>query len=100
MLQRGECFDLALVVVVLRFFSHNKFAAGRMKQMRGGENRKVAAPSCSRGRQSALKSSLMNAKPAPPDPSERKPRSDFSHYLPRLRREFYQADAVVFWTMR
>src|SRR6267378_7343989 len=28
-----------------------------------------------------------------------KPRSSFSHYLPRLRREFYQADAVVFWTM-
>jgi REP element-mobilizing transposase RayT len=26
-------------------------------------------------------------------------RSDFSHYLPRLRREFYQADAVVFWTL-
>src|SRR5205814_1222073 len=47
-------FDLALVVVVLRFFSHNKFAAGRMKQMRGGENRKVAAFARSRGRQSAL----------------------------------------------
>jgi REP element-mobilizing transposase RayT len=31
-----------------------------------------------------------------PDP---KPRSSFSHYLPRLRREFYQADAVVFWTL-
>src|SRR5437867_8679198 len=30
---------------------------------------------------------------------EWKRRSDFSHYLPRLRREFYQADAVVFWTM-
>src|SRR5437870_940710 len=30
---------------------------------------------------------------------ERKHRSDFSHFLPRLRREFYQADAVVFWTM-
>jgi REP element-mobilizing transposase RayT len=30
---------------------------------------------------------------------ERKRRSDFSHYLPRLRREFYQADAVIFWTM-
>lgn len=27
------------------------------------------------------------------------PRSTFSHYLPRLNREFYQADAVVFWTM-
>jgi len=26
------------------------------------------------------------------------PRSTFSHYLPRLRREFYQADAVIFWT--
>ena len=34
-----------------------------------------------------------------PDPSKRKPRSDFSHYLPRLKREFYQADAVIFWTM-
>jgi hypothetical protein len=31
--------------------------------------------------------------------SGRKPRSEFSHYLPRLKREFYQADAVVFWTM-
>ena len=41
----------------------------------------------------------MNAKPPPPDHSQRKPRSDFSHFLPRLRREFYQADAVVFWTM-
>jgi len=30
---------------------------------------------------------------------ERKPRSGFSHYLLRLRREFYQADAFVFWTM-
>ena len=28
-----------------------------------------------------------------------RPRSSFSHYLPRLRREFYQADAVVFWTL-
>jgi len=26
-------------------------------------------------------------------------RSGFSHYLPRLRREFYQADSVVFWTL-
>jgi putative transposase len=26
-------------------------------------------------------------------------RSAFSHYLPRLRAEFYQADAVVFWTL-
>jgi len=40
-----------------------------------------------------------------PEPSnqhsqpDRKPRSSFAHYLPRLKREFYQADAVVFWTM-
>ena len=34
-----------------------------------------------------------------PDSPERKPRSNFSHYLPRLKREFYQADAVIFWTM-
>ncbi len=34
-----------------------------------------------------------------PNPDERKPRSSFSHYLPRLKREFYQADAVVFWTL-
>ena len=34
-----------------------------------------------------------------PTVSGRKPRSDFSHYLPRLKREFYQADAVIFWTM-
>ncbi|MGA2180010.1 MAG: hypothetical protein ABSH15_10570 [Verrucomicrobiota bacterium] len=34
-----------------------------------------------------------------PNFSGRKPRSDFSHYLPRLKREFYQADAVIFWTM-
>lgn len=26
-------------------------------------------------------------------------RSPFSHYLPRLRREFYQGDAVVFWSL-
>jgi len=32
-------------------------------------------------------------------PAEQEPRSAFSHYLPRLKREFYQADAVVFWTM-
>ena len=38
----------------------------------------------------------MNTPDASPDP---KPRSSFSHYLPRLRREFYQADAVVFWTL-
>jgi putative transposase len=30
---------------------------------------------------------------------ECKPRSAFSHYLPRLGREFYLGDAVVFWTM-
>ena len=40
----------------------------------------------------------MHANP-PPDSSERKPRSEFSRYLPRLKRKFYQADAVVFWTM-
>jgi len=34
-----------------------------------------------------------------PNVSGRRPRSDFSHYLPRLKREFYQADAVIFWTM-
>jgi REP element-mobilizing transposase RayT len=34
-----------------------------------------------------------------PNVSGRKPRSDFSHYLPRLKREFYQTDAVIFWTM-
>ncbi len=28
-----------------------------------------------------------------------KKRSSFSHYLPRLKREFYLADAVVFWTL-
>ncbi|MGO9586998.1 MAG: hypothetical protein ACLP2Y_12450 [Limisphaerales bacterium] len=42
----------------------------------------------------------MNSEPSiVPNASERKPRSDFSHYLPRLKREFYQADAVIFWTM-
>src|SRR6266446_4823258 len=41
----------------------------------------------------------MNDQPSNPSPAPGgKPRSDFSHYLPRLRREFYQADAVVFWT--
>lgn len=35
----------------------------------------------------------------PRDRHELKPRSSFSHYLPRLKREFYQADAVIFWTM-
>jgi len=39
------------------------------------------------------------AAPLPPDPGVRKPRSAFSHYLPRLKRVFYQADAVVFWTL-
>ena len=33
------------------------------------------------------------------DSMNNKPRSEFSHYLPRLKREFYQADAVVFWTL-
>ena len=42
---------------------------------------------------------MSNAEPEPPTPLDQKPRSTFSHYLPRLRREFYQADAVVFWTM-
>jgi hypothetical protein len=28
-----------------------------------------------------------------------KKRSSFSHYLPRLKRDFYLADAVVFWTL-
>jgi putative transposase len=38
----------------------------------------------------------------PPETPERDcptQRSSFSHYLPRLRREFYQADAVIFWTL-
>ncbi len=35
----------------------------------------------------------------PPPDLPQKHRSDFSHYLPRLKRAFYQADAVVFWTM-
>ncbi len=30
---------------------------------------------------------------------ESEQRSSFSHYLPRLRREFYEGDAVVFWTL-
>jgi len=39
--------------------------------------------------------------PAPEVPHlpEERARSTFSHYLPRLKREFYQADAVVFWTL-
>jgi putative transposase len=36
---------------------------------------------------------------ATPDLREPRPRSAFSHYLPRLKRGFYQADAVVFWTL-
>jgi putative transposase len=32
-------------------------------------------------------------------PIQPKPRSSFSHFLPRLKRAFYQADAVVFWTL-
>ena len=35
----------------------------------------------------------------PPDSLAPKPRSAFSHYLPRLRREFYHADAAIFWTL-
>ena len=42
----------------------------------------------------------MSDSPGGPfDPPKPKPRSAFSHYLPRLRREFYQAIAVIFWTM-
>jgi hypothetical protein len=44
----------------------------------------------------------VNTNPLPPDPFDpksRNERSSFSHYLPRLKREFYQADAVVFWTL-
>lgn len=36
---------------------------------------------------------MDTATPSPID--EDKPASSFSHYLPRLPREFYQADAVV-----
>ncbi|MBN9691986.1 MAG: hypothetical protein J0M24_17220 [Verrucomicrobia bacterium] len=32
-------------------------------------------------------------------PKRPEDRSSFSHYLPRLRREFYQDDAVIFWTL-
>ena len=43
---------------------------------------------------------LMNTPAAPyQPPGEQKPPSSFSHYLPRLRREFYQGDAAVFWTL-
>src|ERR1039458_8165160 len=42
---------------------------------------------------------MSNLEPKPPRPPNQNPRSTFSHYLPRLRREFYQADAVVFWTL-
>jgi REP element-mobilizing transposase RayT len=42
----------------------------------------------------------MNHPEPEPSPSPTpKPRSAFAQYLPRLRREFYLADAVVFWTM-
>ncbi|MEI7938078.1 MAG: hypothetical protein WCK27_15425 [Verrucomicrobiota bacterium] len=42
----------------------------------------------------------MNGSEPQPSSSPNPPaRSSFSHYLPRLRREFYQADAVVFWTL-
>jgi REP element-mobilizing transposase RayT len=42
---------------------------------------------------------MSNSEPEPSHVPDPKPRSAFSHYLPRLRREFYQADAVVFWTL-
>ena len=42
---------------------------------------------------------MSNGTSQPVQPATAKPRSGFSHYLPRLLREFYQADAVVFWTM-
>ena len=42
----------------------------------------------------------MTGKPSESfDSPGRNLRSAFSHYLPRLRREFYQADAVIFWTL-
>ena len=41
----------------------------------------------------------MNTNPPAPDAGAAKPRSSFAHYLPRLRREFYQADAVIFWIL-
>jgi hypothetical protein len=40
----------------------------------------------------------MPSNSPPRNPSEANKRSAFSHYLPRLKREFYQADAVVFWS--
>jgi len=57
-----------------------------------------AATNRNRERQFALIFAMAKQAPKarPPQP---KPRSTFSHYLPRLRREFYQADAVVFWTL-
>ncbi len=42
---------------------------------------------------------MNGSEPNPSSSPNRPSRSAFSHYLPRLRREFYQADAVVFWTM-
>jgi putative transposase len=42
---------------------------------------------------------MNNSEPELSHSPEPKPRSAFSHYLPRLRREFYQADAVVFWKL-
>jgi putative transposase len=42
---------------------------------------------------------MNDSEPEPRRPPDPKPRSAFSHYLPRLRREFYQGDAVVFWTL-
>lgn len=41
----------------------------------------------------------MHANFPPLESRHSNPRSSFSHYLPRLRREFYQGDAVIFWTM-
>jgi putative transposase len=42
---------------------------------------------------------MEGARPSRESESLAQPRSAFSHYLPRLRREFYQGDAVVFWTL-
>ena len=42
---------------------------------------------------------MSDLEPKPPRPPNQPSRSAFSHYLPRLRREFYQADAVIFWTL-
>ena len=42
---------------------------------------------------------MNGSEPQPSSSPNPAARSSFSHYLPRLRREFYQADAVVFWTL-